>query len=61
MPTSLPLRHDTRSREKAAGRLVGIFVIASVVGFVFWCAADHVAHRSPSVSYAHLSDPELRP
>jgi hypothetical protein len=53
MPTSLPTRHDTRPREETAGRLVGIFVIISVISFVAWCAADRVTQRlSPMVSYA---------
>jgi hypothetical protein len=53
MPTSLPARHDTRSRDETVGGLVGIFVVVSVIGFFTWCAADHVTQRSsPIVSYA---------
>jgi hypothetical protein len=53
MPTSLPPRRDSRPRDETAGRLVAIFVIASVSGFVAWCVADHVTqHLPPLVSYA---------
>jgi hypothetical protein len=53
MPTSLPPRRDTRSRDETAVRLVAIFVIVSVIGFVAWCVADHVTQRlPPMVSYA---------
>jgi hypothetical protein len=53
MPTSLPIRHDTHSRDETAGRLVGIFVTASVIGFAAWCVADHVTQRLPPMaSYA---------
>ena len=50
---NLPLRHDTRFRDEAASRLVGFFVMVSVIGFVAWCAADHVTQRlPPMVGYA---------
>ena len=52
MPTSLPIRHDIRPRDEAAGRLVGIFFIVSVIGFVAWCVADHVPQRRPPISHA---------
>jgi hypothetical protein len=53
MPTSLPTRHDARSQDETAGRLAVFFVIVSVIGFVGWCVADHVAqHVAPMVTYA---------